>query len=51
MYKEDNVTYIAIKGIETSSASMVSENIDKHYFAKVTLDDNVKITFEKLINN
>jgi hypothetical protein len=48
---EDNVTYIAIKGIETSSANMASKNIDNYYYAKITLGDTVNVSFEKMFNN
>jgi len=50
MYKEGNVNYIAVKGINNASALAVSQNIDTLTCVKVDVEqDSVKVNFENFL--
>ncbi len=50
MYKEDNVNYIGVKGVNISSAYNVSERKDTFTYIKTVITDSgVKINFENFI--
>ncbi|MBO5452539.1 MAG: phosphodiester glycosidase family protein [Clostridia bacterium] len=50
IYKEDNVNYVAVKGINKASALEISQNKDNLTYVKTNITNNgVKINFEKII--